>query len=90
MKNIILKISTICVSILICISLVGCTTTTTNSSKNQRLRANGKPWRKKMIRPENPYKKALWIPGDWRWEEEHEVFIWIPGKWFELEKEKNS
>lgn len=33
------------------------------------------------VKPTNPYTKAVWVPGHWKWKNRKVGYVWIPGHW---------
>lgn len=33
------------------------------------------------VRPPRPHKKAVWVPGHWKWKGRARGHVWVPGHW---------
>ncbi len=36
---------------------------------------------RKEVRTVKPFKKAVWIPGHWKWRNRRKGYVWVPGHW---------
>jgi hypothetical protein len=36
---------------------------------------------RKELRARRPHRKAVWVPGHWRWRGRRKGYVWIAGHW---------